>query len=93
MGVLLEAVAMDGVARGHHHGPGVGGERSLQVTPRITEEDRALFVAQHVQRRHRLPWHELKDAEEVADVLEKEFLIQLPGPRHELMAAIAKLPR
>ena len=36
---------------------------------------------------------ELKNAEEVADVLEKEFLIQLPGPRDELMAALAKLPR
>lgn len=35
---------------------------------------------------------ELKDAEEVADVLEKEFLIRLPGPRDELMAALAKLP-
>jgi N-hydroxyarylamine O-acetyltransferase len=37
--------------------------------------------------------HELKTAEEVADVLEKEFLIRLPEPRDELMAALAKLPR
>ena len=35
---------------------------------------------------------ELKDAEEVAHVLEREFLIQLPGPRDELMAALEKLP-
>jgi len=26
-------------------------------------------------------------------VLEKEFLIRLPEPREELMAALAKLPR
>jgi N-hydroxyarylamine O-acetyltransferase len=36
---------------------------------------------------------ELKSAEEIADVLENEFLIRLPGPRDELMAALAKLPR
>ena len=34
---------------------------------------------------------ELKSAEEIADVLENEFLIQLPGPRDALMAALAKL--
>jgi len=37
--------------------------------------------------------HELKDADEVAEVLEKEFLIRLPGPRDQLLSALAKLPR
>jgi N-hydroxyarylamine O-acetyltransferase len=36
---------------------------------------------------------DLKDAEEVADVLENEFLIRLPEPRDQLMSALAKLPR
>ena len=36
---------------------------------------------------------ELKDAEGVAAVLENEFAIRLPGPRDQLMAALAKLPR
>lgn len=36
---------------------------------------------------------ELKSAEEIVDVLENEFLIRLTGPRDELMAALAKLPR
>jgi len=34
---------------------------------------------------------ELKSAEEIADVLEKDFLIELPGPREQLMATLAKL--
>jgi N-hydroxyarylamine O-acetyltransferase len=34
---------------------------------------------------------ELKSAAEIADVLENEFLIQLPKPREEVMAALAKL--
>jgi N-hydroxyarylamine O-acetyltransferase len=36
---------------------------------------------------------ELTSADEIAEVLEKEFLIRLPEPREELMAALAKLPR
>jgi len=35
---------------------------------------------------------ELKDAEEIASVLEKDFAIRLPEPRAELLAALAKLP-
>lgn len=34
---------------------------------------------------------ELKSAEEIAEVLEQEFLIELPGPRDQLMSALAKL--
>jgi len=34
---------------------------------------------------------ELKSAGEIADVLENEFLIRLPEPREEVMAALAKL--
>ena len=36
--------------------------------------------------------HELKSADEVAEVLEKEFGITLPGPREALLAALARLP-
>ncbi len=36
---------------------------------------------------------ELKDADEIASVLESEFLIRLPEPRGALMAALAKLAR
>jgi N-hydroxyarylamine O-acetyltransferase len=36
---------------------------------------------------------ELNSAAELADVLENEFLIRLPGPRDQLMAALAKLPK
>ena len=35
---------------------------------------------------------ELKNAEEIAAVLENEFAISLPGPREELLAALARLP-
>ena len=35
---------------------------------------------------------ELKDAGEIASVLEREFGIVLPGPREELLAALARLP-
>jgi N-hydroxyarylamine O-acetyltransferase len=36
---------------------------------------------------------ELKSADEIADVLEKEFAIALPNPRNELMETLAKLVR
>jgi N-hydroxyarylamine O-acetyltransferase len=36
---------------------------------------------------------ELKSADEIANVLEKEFAIVLPEPRGELMVALAKLVR
>jgi N-hydroxyarylamine O-acetyltransferase len=35
---------------------------------------------------------QLAGAKEIADVLENEFAISLPGPREELLAALARLP-
>jgi N-hydroxyarylamine O-acetyltransferase len=40
----------------------------------------------------RVQRHELKSAEEIAEVLEKDFAIRLPEPRAELLAALARLP-
>jgi len=37
-------------------------------------------------------WRVLASAEDIADVLEREFEIALPDPREELLAALARLP-
>jgi N-hydroxyarylamine O-acetyltransferase len=40
----------------------------------------------------RVERHELKDAGEIASVLERDFAIRLPEPRSELLAALSRLP-